>query len=480
MEIFEECGRINNLITEGNEFSARNELIKLLDYFQRQRLEYTPLLNNLIRQTGLYPYLELGSSIWQDRYVHESFKVDTGAPELVTLHREQSLLLSKLLSGKSVAVSAPTSFGKSFVIDSFISIKKPKNIAIIVPTIALTDETRRRLQRKFGLDYKIITTSDQELSDQNIFIFPQERSISYVDKIDVLDMLVIDEFYKASSVFDKERSPSLLRAILKLGDKATQRYFLAPNINKLKDNIFTKGMEFCSLDFNTVFLEKQDLYKEIGKDETKKSQELLRILDSTTGKTLIYAGTYTNIEKLSTLILSNRNKQNTKLLINFSNWLAKNYDPNWGLTNMVLRGTGIHNGQLHRSLSQIQIKLFEEPDALQTIISTSSIIEGVNTSAQNVILWSNLSGKGRARITDFTYKNIIGRGGRMLRHFVGKIYILEEPPKETDNSLNLEIPDELVSDLESRVASEELTPEQIAKIIAYREEMSELIGDEEL
>lgn len=119
---------------------------------------------------------------------------------------------------------------------------------------------------------------------------------------------------------------------------------------------------------------------------------------------------------------------------------------------MVLRGTGIHNGQLHRSLSQIQIKLFEEPDALQTIISTSSIIEGVNTSAQNVILWSNLSGKGRARITDFTYKNIIGRGGRMLRHFVGKIYILEEPPKETDNSLNLEIPDELVSDLESRVA----------------------------
>ncbi|WP_341466368.1 DEAD/DEAH box helicase, partial [Pseudomonas viridiflava] len=77
--------------------------------------------------------------------MHESFKVDTGAPELVTLHREQSLLLSKLLSGKSVAVSAPTSFGKSFLIDSFISIKKPKKIAIIVPTIALTDETRRRL-----------------------------------------------------------------------------------------------------------------------------------------------------------------------------------------------------------------------------------------------------------------------------------------------------------------------------------------------
>jgi reverse gyrase len=45
---------------------------------------------------------------------------------------------------------APTSFGKSFIIDAFIALKQPKNIAIIVPTIALTDETRRRLQRKFS------------------------------------------------------------------------------------------------------------------------------------------------------------------------------------------------------------------------------------------------------------------------------------------------------------------------------------------
>jgi reverse gyrase len=50
------------------------------------------------------------------------------------------------MSGKNLAIIAPTSFGKSFIIDAFIALKQPKNTAIIVPTIALTDETRRRLQ----------------------------------------------------------------------------------------------------------------------------------------------------------------------------------------------------------------------------------------------------------------------------------------------------------------------------------------------
>jgi replicative superfamily II helicase len=71
-------------------------------------------------------------------------------------------------------------------------------------------------------------------------------------------------------------------------------------------------------------------------------------------------------------------------------------------------------------LIQIQIKLFEETSGLKNVISTSSIIEGVNTSAENVILWSNRIGS--AKIKDFTYRNIIGRGGRMFKYFVGKIY----------------------------------------------------------
>ena len=110
----------------------------------------------------------------QDAFVYNLFKADIGLNEEKVLHREQFRLLSSLLAGKNIAVSAPTSFGKSFVIDAFIKLRKPRNVAIIVPTIALTDETRRRIYKKFANEYNIITTTDIPLAERNIFIFPQD------------------------------------------------------------------------------------------------------------------------------------------------------------------------------------------------------------------------------------------------------------------------------------------------------------------
>jgi len=476
MEIFDTCHKINDLLLNNNEIDARNQLILLLDYHEQNNIPYSPLVNHLIRETGLYPYIQTENADWEDRYVHEVFKVPTSSREVSTLHREQSLLLKKLLDGDNIAVSAPTSFGKSFVIDAFISIKNPCNIVIIVPTIALTDETRRRLYKKFANEYKIITTTEVELGDKNIFIFPQERAINYVNKIDDLDILIVDEFYKASSNFDRERAPTLIKAILKLGKKAKQKYFLAPNISNLENNQFTKNFEFMKLDFNTVFLEKHDLYVNIRKDEKIKSDCLIKILASKETKSLIYAGTYSNITEIGNLLIERHTARNKKLLDDFSEWLGRHYEINWNLTNLVKRGTGIHNGQLHRSLSQIQVKLFEEKEGLDNIVSTSSIIEGVNTSAENVIIWMNKN--GRPKLDDFTYKNIIGRGGRMFKHFVGKIYILDAPPKDELIQLKLSFPDEILGDLDEKQFKEELTPEQVSKIISYREDMYELLGVE--
>jgi reverse gyrase len=176
MDIFKTCQIINDFIPS-NEERAREELIKLLDHCKSENIPYNELINHLIRQLGLYPYLHTETSSWQDKFIHEAFKVNIGGHKTRTLHREQSSVLKDLISGKNLAIIAPTSFGKSFIIDAFIALKQPKNIAIIVPTIALTDETRRRLQRKFSNQYKIITTSEVELSEKNIFIFPQERAL---------------------------------------------------------------------------------------------------------------------------------------------------------------------------------------------------------------------------------------------------------------------------------------------------------------
>lgn len=478
MDYFDACHAVNELLVSGQENNARLELIKLLNELEKNNVEYSPLINHLIREVGLFPYMEPEQSNWQDRYVFEAFKTDVGGSESVTLHREQSALLDKLISGKSIAVSAPTSFGKSFVIDSFIAIQEPTTVVIIVPTIALSDETRRRLQRKFGSSYRIITTPDRKLGERNIFVFPQERVVGYVNTIPEIDLLIVDEFYKASKKFDKERSPSLMRAIIQLNKISKQRYFLAPNINEFDGGAFTEGMEFLKLDFSTVFLNVENLFDRIGSDELKKSEELQRILTESVGKTLVYAGTFSNIEKIGNLLLDAVEPLHRDRLNQFAQWLSEHYDPNWILTKLVVRGVGVHNGQLHRSLSQIEVRLFEEPNALDTLISTSSIIEGVNTSAENVVLWSNKI--GRSRLNDFTYKNIIGRGGRMFKHFVGNVFVLEQPPEEAQTQLSLEMPDELLGSIKTDSTNIEYTPEQVARIKEYEEKMLNLVGQENL
>jgi hypothetical protein len=476
MDIFKSCQSVNYYLTNNDQFSARNELIKLLEFHEKNNIEYSPLVNHLIRETGLYPYINQETALWQDRYVFNVFKVNVGKSEPVTLHREQSILLKKLINGNNIAVSAPTSFGKSFVIDAFISIKNPENVVVIVPTLALTDETRRRLYPKFSNYYKIITTPDVELSDRNILIFPQERALNYIVKLKKIDILIIDEFYKASSDFDKERSPSLIKALMEFGKIAKQKYFLAPNISKLNENPFTKDMEFLKCNFNTVFLNKHEVHKKISTGSGSKDYYFLEILKTHRGKTLIYAGTYADIDKITDLMLNNEPAVNNILLSEFSTWLQQNYQTNWSLADLIKHGTGIHNGNLHRSISQIQIKLFEEPDGLERIVSTSSIIEGVNTSAENVIVWSNKNGK--SKINDFTYKNIIGRSGRMFKHFVGNAFILEEPPQTESTQLSLSFPDELIGEIDEQKFKQELTRDQIIKIIAFKEEMSDLLGED--
>ncbi|MCK8688329.1 hypothetical protein M1M10_33590, partial [Pseudomonas umsongensis] len=175
------------------------------------------------------------------------------------------------------------------------------------------------------------------------------------------------------------------------------------------------------------------LYKKINNEE-QKNLALNKILKENSGKTLVYAGTYADIDRVSALAISNLATTDSHLLDQFSKWTSKNYSNTWPLVKLIKKSTGIHNGQLHRSLSQIQIKLFEEPSGLKNIISTSSIIEGVNTSAENVVIWRNKN--GNSKLNDFTYKNIIGRSGRMFKHFIGHVFILEKPPEPIDTSLD--------------------------------------------
>ena len=480
IDVFEKCSEINDLLNSGMVEEARSRVIKILQRSKGDVSPYEELVNHLIREVGLYPYINSENASWEDAFAYEAFKVNTGEGEQ-TLHLAQSEVLAALMSGESIAVSAPTSIGKSFVIDAFIAIKKPQNVVIIVPTIALADETRRRLFRKFSAEYKIITTTNASLAEKNILILPQERAFAFIDILPEIDIFIVDEFYKASTAFEREndRANSLLTVMARIGAKSKQRYYLAPNIHSLQPNVFTEGMRFMRMDFKTVVTVAKRVYNEKREDESQETfveRMLPALLERFRSKTLVYAGSYSKIKQASNLLVKQIDEKGAQLLVDFSDWLKRNYSPNFMLAKLAARGVGVHNGNLHRSLAQIQIKLFEEQEGgLDTILSTSSIIEGVNTQAENVILLSNTNGS-RAMFDYFTYRNIIGRAGRMFRYFVGRVFLLVRPPEQADTQLNLNFPDDVAISLDPDNPGVEMNQDQKELQRRYHAEMEELIG----
>lgn len=474
MELFDKYKEINNEYLAENFESARQKLVLLLDELKQHNQPYDGYINHMIRLLGLYPYIDCDTSLFEDRLAYELFKVNIGEKEPKVLHIEQSNVLKKLIEGKSIALSAPTSFGKSFIVDALISIKKPKIIMIIVPTIALTDEYRRRLQKKFGKEYKIITQyiENINLNEKNIFIFPQERALLYANIIDTIDLLIVDEFYKIEQKYDDRYMP-LLKAIINFITIAKQKYFLMPNIDRLNNSFINDYIdEFMPIKFSTVYLKTHYDYKNIL-NEIDKLKYLLNIM-AQKKQTLVYTSSRVNILNLCNDLINEIKYNNSSDLANkFSKWFKKHYSyPLY--SRMFKYGIGIHSGSIHRSIGQIQLRLFEQR-ILHTIISTSSIIEGVNTTAENVVIWN--AKIGNKHLNPLTYKNIIGRAGRMFKYFVGHIYILDKIKEKNTNDIELNISTENISVDGLEPDKYDFLPEDINNNIkSYINEIIRLIG----
>ena len=121
-------------------------LLRILDR-KEEFNSFGDALNGLVRHFGLYPYLDTDNITIKDAFVRELHRPsllteNNSGNEGIVFHKVQSEIFQYLMNGENIILSAPTSFGKSTLIDSLIESQKFENIIIIVPTIALIDETR--------------------------------------------------------------------------------------------------------------------------------------------------------------------------------------------------------------------------------------------------------------------------------------------------------------------------------------------------
>ncbi len=436
------CSKL--LRNQKTELDGRRVIIHILDNWDKVCEDTKEIWSDLIEVAGFYPYISKEESI---QVKSTSAKIRTEFYRSSNLdgkylHEEQKNILDIIKSGRNLIVSAPTSFGKSLLIEEIISSKKYNNIVIIQPTLALLDETRIKL-KKYQNHYKIIvrTNQKQAIDKGNIFLLTAERVMEYKD-LPKIDYFILDEFYKISARRDDERSDALNNSInLLLNKHKSKFYLLGPNIDGISPGFAERynadfyKTNYSLVDTNSIdyYTKYKDSYGVRGKKKEFKEQKLFELLYKLKDEqSIIYCSSPARVRYLSVKFkeyLKDRNVSEGGNQISLIEWIEQNVNRNWSLIECLKYGIGIHDGALQKHITSSIIKYFNL-GKLKYLFCTSTIIEGVNTSSKNVIYFDSTKGNN-VKIDYFDYSNIKGRAGRMMVHYIGNIYNFNpEPPIE--------------------------------------------------
>jgi late competence protein required for DNA uptake (superfamily II DNA/RNA helicase) len=384
--------------------------------------DFKPLVSSLARATGLWNYIDTESADFDDVLIAEAVT----SPELggITFHREQINALNDLLEGQNLILSAPTSFGKSLLVDALLATNRYKRVAIVLPTIALLDEFRRRFQTRFAGKFKVIMHQSEAATDEpTIFLGTQERLIHRED-LGQLDLTVVDEFYKLDPARRDDRSVTLNAAVYRLLKKSKQFFFLGPNI----DNVSISSdahwkFKFLKTRFSTVAVQTLDLQDV----EDKRKRLIEEIGEEKNWPALVFVSSPDKANKLA--IELSEKMAVSEDTSGFANWLRANIGKHNFLSKSVEYGFGVHHGRIPRAIASRMVRLFDQ-QKLPVLLCTSTLIEGVNTAAKTVMIFDKKINKEDYDF--FTFSNIRGRAGRLGQHHIGQVMIFNEVPEQTE------------------------------------------------
>ena len=397
-----------------------------------------PVFSSLIEGFGFYPYLKEGGDLdlaaLIRREYHKSQFVNKQGNS-VLFHYEQKLLEEKINKKQNLVVSAPTSFGKSLLIEEFVARRKYENILIIQPTLALIDETRRKLNH-YSDYYNIVVNTHQKIGEKNLFILTSERVLDIFPNINDIDLFIIDEFYKIANSKKDDRVSHLNIAFYKIMKFKPQLLFLTPIVENISEDFIRKyDIQFYRTEYSLV---NQKIKQISYESEDEKEEKLFQLLNDFSEPTIVYVRSPKRSEDLAKKYIEQFSLEKEKSFPVFD-WIDENISSNWILKKYLKNGIGLHNGQYPRHIVNSQLDYFNSGD-LKIIFATTSLIEGVNSIAKNVVIYDMF--KGTRKITYFDFNNIKGRAGRMMKYYTGNIFYFDNPPERKDEFIDIPVVDQ--------------------------------------
>ena len=431
--LIQHISKLLNCNDESDKQNGRDTLILILDNWNSMSESYQKIASDLIEAAGFYPYLNRlrTPTLDMDAEIRLSYHKSPHIEDRY-FHSKQKEIDILIKEHKNVIVSAPTSFGKSLLIEEIIASKEYKNIVIIQPTLALLDETRRKL-KAYSETYKVIVKTTQPFSEDkgNVFLLTAERVLEYPN-LPSVDLLILDEFYKLSNQRGDNRSSILNTAFIRIMKNTSCRfYMLGPNIDAISEGFVEKyDAVFYKTNFSMVLTEEENLYDSVHQKRGNKVEEndLYNVLDGLDQQTLIYCSSPATARKLAFGYCEHRmqNQANKIVDLPLVQWITDNLSYRWSLSKCLQYEIAVHDGAMPKHITSSTIHYFNQ-NKIQFLFCTNTIIEGVNTSAKNVIYYDNKIGS--KDVDYFDYSNIRGRAGRLMEHYIGKIINLKKPPK---------------------------------------------------
>ncbi len=474
MEYIKILERVNKIIIDDDIEEAIELICELID-----KEEYKNLIYILIDAFQLYGFAsDEKIHEFKDKFLYSSFeiKLNTYKGEyLKYLNSGQFSLINDIYKSQKSIISAPTSFGKTSLVIEYIiqNLKDLNNIIFILPTKSLIEELYiKLLELNKQINYKyLITVNILKSYKDTIRILTPEKFLTYFEynNLDNVDLIIMDEVYKIendgksddNTVIDNRamKFRKVLELISRENKKiitlspftykkeiSMQEYMNKYDIKELNRRIKYVKHNYILVSTVTQFKRAFVGYKIEASNYTNISNKTTNILKCLyNDSNVIYVSEYSKIldivKEIKNQHLNFLNKNEYEVRYNdFIKHLKETYNIEnakpWYIIEALESGIGIYISSMPRYVKKEIVNLFEK-NVIRCLIVTTAFIEGVNSSADNIIITSGYTAKN-IRLNDMALLNISGRAGRFGKKYLGNVYFLNDNTYEIvkENSTN--------------------------------------------
>ncbi|MDY0193998.1 MAG: DEAD/DEAH box helicase [Aliarcobacter butzleri] len=387
------------------------------------QIGFFPICNILVDNDKIE--LDSISSIISHNLVKSKF-VNERENYIETLEQHNSVIQLLESSCDTLAYIAPTSFGKSSLISTFLLQKKFLKIGIIVPTKSLLMQTFKNI-KKLNLDYKIILHDEMyDNQDKFISVLTQERATRLINKGGYFDILFIDEAHKIFEYNNDNSRGLILSRLIKINKSKNDKQkvvYLSPLIDN-KDNLKLDNIEIIdsyevkhNLKCEEIFLFKDNTIRQYDKftgeylsPRNQNISEFNYIKQSSKNKNFLFHYSPNKIEMLANELLEDDIFEDIEIdpeIQKIITTLQEEVHEDFYINTTIYKGIVYIHAKMPNIIKEYLEYQFNQIDKFKYIIANSVILEGVNLPIDNLYIMSTDYQKGKDLV------NLIGRVNRL-------------------------------------------------------------------